>query len=169
MGNAMKTTAAQSRERSPQALVEELKVRARVRLNRARREGQAGAARLRDGLHAVAREVGFMDWEHARRVLSGLAGPDEDMGSFWHAPRTGILLHVWCASHEEAKSVLAGDPGGFLLPYKRQCFIVQAPFIEALGLDASDAAWAAMGRDLRAAYGGAAWRHLAWQRLMSSP
>lgn len=148
----------------PQALVDELKVRARVRLNRARREGQAGATRLRDALHEVARESGFADWEHARRVLSGLAALGEDLGSFWHAAGTGILLHIWFSNHAEAQPMLRKE-GGFLLPYRRQCFVVQAPFIEALGLDPQDAAWAAIDHDLVAGYGSEAWRVLCWQRL----
>ena len=44
---------------SQQALVDEIKVRARVRLSRARREGTGGSATLRDHLHQAAREVGF--------------------------------------------------------------------------------------------------------------
>ncbi|MEN2429295.1 hypothetical protein [Comamonas sp. F1-6] len=59
---------------SPQALVDELKVRARVRLNRARRKGAAGSASLRDHLHQAAREVGFAGWEQARRLLGGAGG-----------------------------------------------------------------------------------------------
>ncbi|MDR2325614.1 MAG: hypothetical protein LBE51_09485 [Acidovorax sp.] len=147
-----------------QALVDELKVRARVRLNRARREGQAGATRLRDALHAVAREAGFADWEHARHVLSGQAALGEDMGGFWHAAGTGILLHIWFSNHAEAQAALRQE-GGFLLPYRRQCFMVQAPFIEALGLDPQDAAWASIDHDLVAGYGTEAWRVLSWQRL----
>lgn len=160
----MTPAGAQPPELDALALVEELKVRARVRLNRARREGQAGATRLRDALHAVARELGFADWEHARQVLSGLAAPGSDLGGFWHAPRTGILLHIWFSSHEQARAVLQQE-GGFLLPYRRQCFIVQAPFIEALGLNPQDASWADAGHDLLAAYGSPAWRALCWQRL----
>ena len=147
-----------------QALVDELKVRARVRLNRARREGLAGAERLRDALHEVARGQGFTDWEHARRVLSGLASPGDDMGSFWHAPRTGMLLNLWFSSYVQAQTVLQQGEG-FLLPYRRQYFIVQAPFIEALGVSPTDPGWAAAGHDLVAAYGTPAWRALAWQRL----
>ena len=148
-----------------EAPVEELKVRARVRLNRARREGTADAQTLREHLHAVAREVGFVHWEHARQVLGGEAAPADDMGNFWHAPKTGLLLHAWFARHEEARAVLVQQRGGFLLPYRRQCFIVQAPFIEALGLEAADPAWSAIDHDLVAGYGTPAWRHLAWQRI----
>ena len=154
-------------DHSAEALVDELKVRARVRLNRARREGSAGTMRLRDALHEVAREVGFKDWEHARKVLGGLAGLGDDLGDFWHVPRTGILLHYWFSDYAQARAVLEQDHTGFLLPYRRQFFIVQAPFIEALGLGPDDPAWAAAGRDLAAAYGGAAWRALAWQRLQA--
>ena len=154
-------------DHSAEALVDELKVRARVRLNRARREGSAGTMRLRDALHEVAREVGFKDWEHARKVLGGLAGLGDDLGDFWHVPRTGILLHHWFSDYAQARVVLEQDHAGFLLPYRRQFFIVQAPFVEALGLDPNDPAWAAAGRDLAAAYGSAAWRALAWQRLQA--
>ncbi len=60
---------------SPQALVDELKVRARVRLNRARRKGAAGSASLRDHLHQAAREVGFAGVGSRRgRVLGGAGG-----------------------------------------------------------------------------------------------
>jgi len=147
------------------APAEELKVRARVRLSRARREGKADTRTLGDHLQAAAREVGFLHWDHARRVLGGTATPDEDMGDFWHAPRTGLLLHAWFARHDEARQVFASRRGGFLLPYRRQCFIVDAPFIEALGLDAADAAWQAIDHDLVAGYGTPSWRHLAWQRV----
>lgn len=164
----MKAEAPEHRVLSPGALVDELKVRARVRLNRARRAGNAGATRLRDVLHEVARELGFADWEHARCVLSGLAAPGDDLGGLWHVPRTGILLHIWFSEYAEARAVLEQQGSGFLLPYRRQCFIVQAPFIEALGLSPADPAWAEIGRDLVAAYGRPAWRALAWQRLQAS-
>ena len=165
----MKTAMSERRALSPEALVDELKVRARVRLNRARRAGSAGTTRLRDALHETARELGFADWEHARRVLSGLAAPGDDLGGFWHVPRTGILLHIWFSDYAEARAVLEQQREGFLLPYRRQCFIVQAPFIEALGLSPADPAWAEIGRDLVAAYGSPAWRALAWQRLHAPP
>lgn len=150
---------------TPREPLDELKVRARVRLNHARRDGSASATTLRDQLHLAAREVGFAHWEQARQVLSGQSTPTDDMGTFWHAPKTGLLLHLWFARHDEAATVFAAQRKGFVLPYRRQCFIVQAPFIEALGLDAADPAWQALGHDLVAGYGTPAWRHLAWQRV----
>ena len=148
------------------ALLDELKTRARLGLNAARR-GQADAAgvRLRHCLNQAAREVGFAHWEHARAVLGGLAARDDDMGTFWHAPRTGILLNLWLARYEEARAALAADPRAFLLPYRRQFMVVQADFIQELGVDAQHPAWAEATHDLVAAYGSDAWLLLAGQRL----
>jgi hypothetical protein len=147
-------------------LLDELKIRARLRLNAARRE-EAGAdgIRLRHCLNQVAREVGFAHWEQARTVLGGVATRDDDMGTFWHAPRTGILLNLWLARYEQAQAALAADPRAFLLPYRRQFMVVQADFIAELGVDARHPAWAETSHDLVAAYGGAAWLLLAGLRL----
>ena len=147
----------------------ELKTRARLRLNAQRRQEEASDLRLRDCLHAVAREVGFAHWEHARRVLGGLAAPGEDMGTFWHAPRTGILLNEWFARREEADAALRRQPRAYLLPYRRQFFLVQREFVRELGLDPEDAAWAALAHDLVGGYGSPAWRALARQRLQAPP
>lgn len=144
------------------AALEELKVRARVRLNTARRAGEE-AGRLRDLLHAVAREVGFADWEHARHVLGGEAAPGEDMGTFWHAPRCHSLLNEWHADAARARAAL--DAGRFLLPYRRQFMVVQADFIRELGLDPGDAAWHAVHHDVVAGYGSPAWAALCAARV----
>lgn len=151
------------------ALLEELKVRARVRLNTARRDAAATDLKLRDCLHGAARAVGFAHWEHARRVLGGEAQPSEDMGTFWHAPRTGILLNLWFARYEQALPVLEADRSAYLLPYRRQCFVVQDHFIRELGVDPNHPAWAQLRHDLVGGYGSAAWSALAMQRLRASP
>ena len=139
-------------------LLDELKVRARLALNAARRaEADSDAVRLRHCLNQAARDVGFAHWDHARAVLGGLASRDDDMGTFWHAPRTGILLNLWLAKYAQAQA--------FLLPYRRQFMVVQADFIQELGVDAAHPAWADTAHDLVAAYGGDAWLQLAGQRL----
>lgn len=148
------------------ALLDELKIRARLRLNAVRRE-EAGdpGVRLRHCLNQAARDVGFAHWEHARAVLGGVATREDDMGTFWHAPRTGILLNLWLAKYEQAQAALAADPAAYLLPYRRQFMVVQGHFIEALGVDASHPAWVETSHDLVAGYGGNAWLLLAGQRL----
>lgn len=160
------------------AALDELKIRARVRLNRERREGAARpqeatppgptprGPRLRDGLHEAAREVGFQHWDHARHVLGGLAGPGDDHGKFWHAPRCSTLLNLWFADLDRARQALqAAGPQALLLPFRRQFVVVQPPFIRELGLDPADGAWSAAGRDVVAAYGSPAWAALCLARL----
>ena len=98
-------------------------------------------------------------------MLGGLATAGDDLGDFWHAPGTGILLHQWFARHEDALAVLGTDRTAYLLPYRRQCFIVQAPLIEALGLDPDDPHWGLLRHDLVAGLGTPAWLALAAQRV----
>lgn len=145
-------------------LLEELKVRARIAVNASRREG-AQDARLRHSLNEAARQVGFATWAHARAVLGGEAGPGDDVGTFWHAPRTGILLNQWLAQYGQARLIHAQDTGTYLLPYKRQFVLVQAPFIAELGVDPQDTAWDDISRDLVAGYASPAWMRLARQRM----
>jgi hypothetical protein len=146
------------------ALITELKIRARLRLNASRRDGRADL-RLRDCLNQVAREVGFAHWEHGRRVLGGEAVAGDDMGDFWHAPRCTGLLSPWFARYAEACGALAAAPATVLLPYRRQFIVAGKDFVRELGLDASDAAWAGAGRDMVRAYGSGPWLALALQRL----
>jgi hypothetical protein len=150
-------------------LVDELKVRARLRLNAARRAGDAGGLALRDCLHEAARAVGFADWEHARRVLGGAARPGDDLGSFWHAPQTAALLNPWFARHAEAAAALAQQPGQVLLPFRRQFLLAGPDYLRALGLDPADPAWWDLGHDAVRGYGSAAWLALAMRRLRADP
>lgn len=148
--------------------VDELKVRARLRLNAAKKAVAQPEPRLRDCLHDAARAAGFLHWEHARRVLGGEAAAGDDMGSFWHAPRCSALLNHWHADLARAREAHA-RAGGFLLPYRRQFVVVQDAFIRELALDLADDAWSALGRDLVAGYGSAPWEALCLRRLKSPP
>lgn len=146
------------------AAVDELKVRARVRLSAARRAGQEG--RLRDYLHGVSHEVGFFHWDHARKVLAGEAAEMDDMGTFWHAPRCSFFLSQWYSRQEVARQALALQPAAYLLPYRRQFVLVRAEYLRELGLDPLASIWSEVpGRDLVAAYGSAAWQTLSRERL----
>lgn len=146
------------------APLDELKTRARIALNAARRAGNHDA-KLRHSLNGAAQHAGFAHWDHARTVLSGFAQPGDDFGTFWHVARTGSLLNQWFATHAEARAVHAQDPGAFLLPYRRQCMLVLAEFVAELGVDPHDPAWAALGRDVVAGYGSPAWARLVRLRL----
>ena len=143
--------------------LEELKVRARVRLNGEKRAGAGEGRKLRHCLHEVARETGFSDWEHARRVLGGEASAQDDMGSMWHAPACNAMLNEWHADVAAARAALR--PGRYLLPFHRQFVVVDAGYVRELGVDPADPAWTEIGFDLVAGYAGPAWQALARQRL----
>jgi hypothetical protein len=141
----------------------ELKVRARLRLNAARRAGTGDDRKLRHCLNEAAQAAGFAHWEHARHVLAGEAAPGEDMGAFWHAPGCDALLNQWFADAATARAALR--PGRYLLPFRRQFVVVEGPYLRELGLDPADPAWGAIAGDLVAGYGTAAWRELAARRM----
>lgn len=145
-------------------LLDELKTRARLRLNAARAESPS-SLRLRDCLHSVAREVGFAHWEQARRVLGGLAVPGDDMGTFWHAPRCNSLLNPWFAHLADARAAQVALPGNVLLPYKRQFILANAHYLRELGIEADEPAWDTVHRDLVRSYASGPWLALALRRL----
>ncbi len=70
----------------------------------------------------------------------------EDAGALWYPPTLDVFLNRWFTSYEEARRVLDSE-GGYLLPYKRQFFVCEAPAIKAMGLDPEDPDWERVGRD----------------------
>lgn len=150
-------------------LVQELKTRARLRLNAHRRASPTAAAdddlRLRDCLHEVAREAGFLNWEHARHALGGQARAGDDHGTFWYAPGCASLLTPWFARHDQARQALRDAAPGVLLPYRRQVVLAGPDFVAEIGLDPDSPLWAEVGFDLVDACGSPGWEALAWLRL----
>ena len=107
----------------------------------------------RDCLTAVAREAGFKDWPHAKRVLEG---EDEmDFADLLCPTRMSPHLNQWFRNHAEA-TVAPLEAGAYLLAYRRQFFIADRHYIEALGLDPADVDWTALGFDWSRAGGGPA-------------
>lgn len=165
-----------STDAGAQALIAEVKTRARLRLNAARGASTEPAAaepagtdpRLRDCLIQVSRELGFQNWDHARRVLGGQAEPGDDFGAFWHAPRCNGLLSHWFASHVRAHEALSAGAHRVLLPYRKQFVVVDEHYLRELGLSIDDPAWAVIGRDLACGYGSQAWVALCRQRLLAT-
>ena len=135
--------------------IRELRIRAQ-KLHRAAREGdQRSLARVpgtsrddvqrKDCLAAIAREHGLRSWAHALRVLGG--DPTEpDLGTLLYPGSDAPYPNHWFARYDEARAQLDAH-GGWLLGYREQFVVVEAPFIEALGLDPGDPDWARIGRD----------------------
>lgn len=117
-------------------------------------------------LAVVAREVGFMSWEHAKRVLEGAIGANDEGADFGTMLYTGGMLNEWFASYEEARARLDGSSERrFLLAYKRHFLVVMDDFIEALGMSPDDPDWAAIGWDWARPRDVAARSRLYFQRL----
>ena len=102
------------------------------------------AIRRRDCLFVIARELGFPNWPHAKRVLSGEAA--DDFGDLLCPRKCGGHLNLWFKSHDEAEAV-RNDRGGYLLAYRKQFLVVESSYIQTLGLDPEDADWRSLAFD----------------------
>jgi hypothetical protein len=95
-------------------------------------------------LAVVSREHGFSTWEHAQRVLRGWED-EADFGALLYDRESRGMLNVWFASYAEAREHLIATrrdgKGRYLLAFRRQFFVVEAHFIEALGMDPNDGDW----------------------------
>jgi hypothetical protein len=110
----------------------------------------AGTIRRKHCLAVVAREHGFSSWEHAQRVLEG-SPTEPDFGTMLYPPRGSGSLNVWFTDYREARGSLEEAQGRqerrYLLAYRKQFFVAEAPFVETLGLDPFDSDWEAMAFD----------------------
>jgi hypothetical protein len=110
----------------------------------------AGSIQRKHCLATVALEHGFASWEHARQVLTG-GDSDEGFGKLLAGQGRGAFLNHWFSTYEEARAVhldLRATAGTrYLLAFQRQCFITEAGYIEALGLDPEDTDWRSIDWD----------------------
>lgn len=138
---------------------------------------QHNAVQLKHCQRYIARQFGFADWEHARRVLScesyfadhasqGQRQHRQGYGAFWYTSHCTRFLNHWCKDYAEAQKVHQRQ-GGYLLPYNRQFMVVQRDFIQGLGLDADDPIWQRI--DYNWCEGNQSVRQqLAFQRIMAA-
>ena len=166
-------------------LLIELKTRARIRLNALHR-GEAEVLsyarwiavrrrwklpeewRLHHALNLVATELGFRDWAHARRILSGQAPVGGDMGGFWYDYRCQLLLNHWFARYDEARAFIVQSQLFWLFPFGTQFVVGDAAFVRHLGLDPDSHVLQATPRDVHAIYGTVQWRSLCALRLAAT-
>jgi hypothetical protein len=94
--------------------------------------------RRRDCLFVIAKEMGFLNWPHAKRVLSG--EETEDFGGTLCPRRCSGHFNLWYKTHTEADAVRR-TRGGYLLAFRRQFLVVERHYIETLGLDPDDPDW----------------------------
>jgi len=130
-----------ARAANPSALQ---KLRLLPEWSRAADEALLAGLQRRHCLTAVARQLGFRDWPHARAVLLG--AETEDFGTLLNPATCSGHWNIWSASYDEAREIRAAH-GGYLLSYRRQFLIVDHYYIESMGLDADDPDWARIERD----------------------
>jgi hypothetical protein len=101
--------------------------------------------RRRHCLAILARELGFNGWPHAKDVISG-ARNVSDFGTALYPKRCGGHLNLWYRSYDDAATGWRAS-GGYLLAYRRHYMVVDALFIEMLGLDPNAPDWQRLGRN----------------------
>jgi len=111
-------------------------------------------------LQALAARLGFRSWPHVRAVLERTE--THDRGTFMYRDSSSIM-NIWISTYDEARDLRA-QTGGYLLPYRHQFQIVEAPYLARLGVPAGDD-WEAIGRDWVEPADAEAWCRLASRRL----
>jgi hypothetical protein len=109
--------------------------------------------RLKHALTLVAVELGHASWPELKAACAArehggspsapaAALPAEAL----YAPRMAFYLNRWFADHAAARASLDAE-GGYLLPYRQQCFVACAEAVAELGLDPDDPDWQHIGFD----------------------
>ncbi|MCW7538512.1 hypothetical protein OOT46_11735 [Aquabacterium sp. A7-Y] len=108
-----------------------------------------GAFSLTKYLDLIAYEEGRGNWAELTQQLreQDKSLDDAEDTELYKFNASEFNLNVWCPSYEEAKAYLDSHRGFYLLQYKGQCFLAQAPHIVDLGLDPKDPDWEKIGRD----------------------
>ncbi|WP_051680627.1 hypothetical protein [Vibrio rhizosphaerae] len=99
-------------------------------------------------LELLAKEAGYIDWSTMAQVIKVEDHIDDTEATELY--RSGVSepnLNVWCPTYDDAKAYLDTHKGFYLLQFKGQCFLAQAPHIEGLGLNPQDPDWEKIGRD----------------------
>ena len=106
--------------------------------------------KLKHALNVIAIENQHPTWAALKNTL-------EHINLYPH--RCHGFINIWYPNHETAKHHLQTN-GGYLLPYKTQYFICEAPYITALGLEFDDPDWQVIGFDWAQPADYAAWFRL---------
>ncbi|MCB9763071.1 MAG: hypothetical protein H6739_24940 [Alphaproteobacteria bacterium] len=109
-------------------------------------------AQHKHALDVVALEHGHPHWRALKAAVDA-GGPllgDGDLTALderlWFDGPAGGFLNHWFATHAQARAH-QDLCGGLVLPHQGRFVVVEAPYVQALGLDAEDPDWAAIGHD----------------------
>lgn len=106
----------------------------------------------KQALAVIALEKGFASWSELKCQLPLIRGG---------------FLNFWFATYEEAKAYQK-EKGGYLFPFKKQCFIVDEDYIRNLGFDPNDPDWQKIQFDWVKPQNKEAWKSLyrKWMELV---
>jgi len=115
----------------------------------------------------LARELGFIDWQHLQKVLSGTLSKELsslDLGTLFYPPACFSFLNKWFTTHQDAIGSL--DENHYLLPHKKQFFVVTKDYIDTLGIT-DMVLLSKINRDMFFSYPGNIWDELTLQVLIN--
>jgi hypothetical protein len=100
-------------------------------------------------LDLLAREAGHEDWPTLNQQLRAQLGALDDIAEteLYKFNASEFNLNVWFPSYEEAREYLDTHHGFYLLQFKGNCFLAQAPHIIDIGLEPKDPDWERIGWD----------------------
>lgn len=128
--------------------------------------GPISELQLKHCLTLISQQLGFSNWPHAQRILSGNEQLENrpDMGSAFYTKACDGLLNQWFAEYELAKAVLTMQPStSWLIPYQKQFIVVTRDYLALLNVsDDCEQWWQEIGHDLFAGYNTQAWDKLAY-------
>lgn len=100
----------------------------------------------RTALEAVAREFGYGSYAALHRDRNApTAATGVDTTLFFQRGQHAFWNN-WYSRYADASAHVV-TAGGFLFPYRNQFVVVEADFLTGLGVDATNADWAAIGFD----------------------
>ncbi len=129
--------------------INSLKIRAKLLQKLKKKSGQS--MQLKDALQSVAKASGYSSW----RELSANFEETE----IFNPHQWSSQWKTWYASHHEALTHLQ-SVDGYLLPYRKQFFVCDIDYVEALGISANDIDLLAIGRDWSKPQDQVAWKRV---------
>ena len=119
---------------------------------------------LKHCLTIIAFQLGFENWHHLQKILSGSNSQDEPlyMGTFLYPKTCGGFINEWFSDYQQALSSLENYDGlKWLLPYKKQFIVVKEEYIATFHLaDKIMLQWPEIRYNLVESYNSLAWDKL---------
>ncbi len=103
--------------------------------------------RHKHALETIARERGAASWAELKQALGEQGPPRLSIEAFFSkGVGHSAFLNRWFTTYAEALASLHAQ-GGYLFPYRKQFFLCEAGFLQALGVAPNDPDWERIGRN----------------------